>query len=121
MKKFLFALALLPLFVLSPHNARASAALAIDTNQGASYGWAINYSNQANADAYAVAQCGGSCSVVMRFTHTCAAYAADQTGGSTAYGWAYDPNVNNASNRALTFCQSRGGTGCIVRVWGCDR
>ncbi len=51
----------------------------------------------------------------------CAAYAADQESGSTAYGWAesYDSS-QSAQQRALGECRSRGGSQCIVRAWGCN-
>jgi hypothetical protein len=120
MKNLPLVLSLIPLLILAPR-AFAAASLAIDANQGSSYGWAINYNSQAIADSYALSQCGSTCSVVMRFAHTCAAYAADQANDSTAYGWAYSPNLANAQNNALSYCQSRGGTNCIVRVYGCDR
>ena len=59
----------------------------------------------------------------------CAAYAADQAAGSTAYGWGIQApgtvgssGESGAKNRALFECRKRGGSNssCIVRVWGCD-
>ena len=52
----------------------------------------------------------------------CAAYAADQDADSTAVGWAesYD-SAAGARQAALSECRSRGGgSGCVVRVWGCN-
>ena len=51
----------------------------------------------------------------------CAAYAADQDEDSTTVGWAesYD-SADGARQRALSECGSRGGSGCMVRVWGCN-
>ena len=52
----------------------------------------------------------------------CAAYAADQDADSAAVGWAesYD-SAAGARQAALAECRSRGsGTGCMVRVWGCN-
>ena len=69
----------------------------------------------------ALQECGSGCSVVLTFRR-CAAYAADQDANSTAVGWAesYD-SATGARQAALAECRSRGnGTGCIVRVWGCN-
>lgn len=93
--------------------------LAVDYGQGRAYGWAVNFDNQASADNYAQSQCGGRCSVVMRFANTCAAYSVDQSQGSTATGWATAPSVGQAQNAATQYCQSRGGRYCQTRVWGC--
>ena len=52
----------------------------------------------------------------------CAAYAADQDADSTAVGWAksYD-SAAGAWQAALAECRSRaGGSGCVVRAWGCN-
>ena len=106
-----------------PFPAIAAGALAIDENRGDQWGWAVGYSTQAAADQHALNECGYGCSIVMRFSNSCAAYAADQNRDSTAVGWAYGfSNSSAAQNRALQECQYRGGTGayCIVRVWGCD-
>lgn len=121
MKKLVLAIAVFAIAV--PSISVAAGALAIDTNQGDQWGWAVNYPSQADADRRALNECGYGCSIVMRFSNTCAAYAADQSRGSTAYGWAYGySNSSGAQNRALQECQARGGAGsyCIVRVWGCD-
>ena len=121
MKRLLLAMAALAFAV--PSWSGAAGALAVDTNQGDQWGWAVNYPSQADADRRALNECGYGCSIVMRFANTCAAYAADQQRASTAYGWAYGyNNASGAQNRALQECQYRGGSGayCIVRVWGCD-
>ena len=95
-------------------------ALAIDSNQGQSWGWAIDYPTQSAAAERALAECGADCSVVMHFSDECAAYAADQTERSTVYGWAsgYDSGAA-AQSRAMAECRDNGGTSCIVRTWGC--
>ena len=70
----------------------------------------------------ALSECGEQCRVVMRFSGECAAYAADQAAGSTAYGWANGfESGAGARGRALAECQQKGGTSCIVRSWGCTR
>ena len=96
-------------------------ALAIDGRQGDQWGWAVDYDTAAAAREMALQGCGPGCSVVLTFGR-CAAYAADQDANSTAVGWAesYD-SAAGARQAALAECRSRGsGTGCIVRVWGCN-
>lgn len=121
MKKLAFAIAM---FVFAaPATSMAAGALAIDTNQGDQWGWAVDYPSQTDADRRALNECGYGCSIVMRFSNTCAAYAADQAHGSTVYGWAHGySSSSGAQNGALSECRLRGGAGsqCIVRVWGCD-
>lgn len=94
-------------------------ALAIDSNQGRAWGWAIDYPNVQAAQQRALAECGQNCRVVMTFSDQCAAYAADQTRGSTIYGWAKDNTNARAKNRALNACREHGGKSCALRVWGC--
>ena len=95
-------------------------ALAIDERQGDQYGWAVDYETTAAAQAAAMRECGAGCSVVLTFAR-CGAYAADQDAASTAVGWAesFDSAVA-ARQAALSECGSRGGSGCTVRVWGCN-
>ena len=52
----------------------------------------------------------------------CAAYAADQDADSSALGWAESySSATAAQQAAVGECSSRGGgSGCIVRVWGCN-
>ena len=94
-------------------------ALAIDERQGDQYGWAVDYETAGAARQRALSECGSGCSVVLTFER-CAAYAADQEAGSTVYGWAesYD-SAAGARQRALAECGSL-GSGCTVRVWGCN-
>ena len=97
-------------------------ALAIDASQGESWGWAIDYPTPSAAAERALAEYGSDCSIVMRFSGECAAYAADQTEGSTVYGWAsgYESG-GGAQARAMAECREKGGASCIVRAWGCTR
>src|SRR5690606_2448920 len=101
-------------------NAYAAGALAIDGNQGKSYGFAYGYSSASEASNRALSECGRGCSVVKVFSGGCAAYAADQSSGSTVYGWATGPNVSHVKSSALQYCRSQGGSQCIVRVWACE-
>ena len=97
-------------------------ALAIDSNQGSKWGWSVDYPTAEAASRRALSECGESCRVVMKFSGECAAYAADQTAGSTIYSWADGyQSGSGARGRALSECQQKGGTSCIVRSWGCTR
>ena len=96
-------------------------ALAIDERQGEQWGWAVDYETAAAARARALGECGPGCSVVLTFGR-CAAYAADQDADSTAVGWAEAyASASAAQEAALGECRARGGgSGCIVRAWGCN-
>ena len=95
-------------------------ALAVDERQGDHWGWAVDYETTAAARAVALRECGAGCSVVLTFDR-CGAYVADQDNASTAFGWAEAyASADAARQRALAECRSRGGSGCVVRVWGCN-
>ena len=95
-------------------------ALAIDEGQGDQYGWAVDYETTAAAGEAALRECGAGCSVVLTFGR-CGAYATDQDTDSTAVGWAEAySSAEVARQTALAQCRSRGGSGCVVRVWGCN-
>ena len=96
-------------------------ALAIDERQGDQWGWAVDYETASAARARALGECGSGCSVVLTFGR-CAAYAAGQDADSTAVGWAEAYGSGSAAQEAaLAECRSRGGgSGCIVRAWGCN-
>ena len=95
-------------------------ALAIDERQGDQYGWAVDYETAASAQSAALRECGAGCSVVLTFER-CAAYAADQDADSTAVGWSESSSsADGARQAALAECGSRGGSGCVVRAWGCN-
>ena len=95
-------------------------ALAVDERQDDQYGWAVDYETAGAAQARALSECGGGCRVELTFNR-CAAYAADQAADSTAVGWAESfTSSSSAQQAALSECSSRGGSGCVVRVWGCN-
>lgn len=107
-------------FGLAATQVHAAGALAIDSNQGLQYGFAYDYPDLSQAQDRALSECGSNCEVVLNFENGCAAYAADQVNGSTAYGWGADFNAGNAQSRAISECQDRGGNACVVRSWGCN-
>ena len=96
-------------------------ALAVDERQGDQWGWAVDYETASAAQERALGECGSGCSVVLTFGR-CAAYASDQDADSTAVGWAEAYASGSAAQQsALSECRSRGGgSGCIVRAWGCN-
>ena len=96
-------------------------ALAIDGSQGDQWGWAVDYETAVAARDVALRECGSGCSVVLTFER-CGAYAADQDAASTAVGWGQSyASSSDAREAALRECRSRGGgSGCVVRVWGCN-
>lgn len=105
-----------------PGSAGSHGALAIDSKQGTSWGWAIDYPTASAATERALSECGNGCSIIMSFADECAAFAADQATGSTANGWAKGHGSGgDARARALAECANRGGNSCIVRAWGCTR
>ena len=114
--------AILALVALVPPSAAQSlvGALAVDERQGDQWGWAVDHETAATAQAAALRECGSGCSVVLTFGR-CGAYAADQDADSTAVGWAETrASPTRAQQAALAECRSRGGSGCVVRVWGCN-
>ena len=83
-------------------------------------GLAVDYETAGAAQGAALGECGSGCSVVLTFAR-CAAYAADQAAESTAVGWAESYGSAAAARQAaLSECSLRGGSGCLVRVWGCN-
>jgi hypothetical protein len=101
-------------------HAMAAGALAIDSNKGDQYGFSYDYPNPEQAEQRALRECGRGCHVVLRFGNGCGAYAADQSKTSGAYGWAITPSSNGAQKTAVSECQAKGGSRCMVRSWGCD-
>lgn len=108
------------LLALGGSQAMAAGSLAIDTLQGEKYGFSFNHPSIDQADARATRECGGDCSVVLRFRAECAAYSADQAKGSNAYGWATGATSSAVQARANSECRAKGGSSCKVRAWGCD-
>ena len=96
-------------------------ALAVDERRGDQWGWAVDYETAGAARARALRECGAGCTVVLTFAR-CGAYAADQDAGSTAVGWGESySSAAEAQQAALSECSARGGgSGCVVRAWGCN-
>ena len=95
-------------------------ALAIDSLKGSAWGWGVDYETLQGAEERVLRECRSeSCHVVMTFTNQCGALAADQTEGSTVYGWAKGSDAADTRARALARCSERGGTSCLIRAWGC--
>ena len=96
-------------------------ALAVDERRGDQWGWAVDYKTAGAARARALRECGAGCTVVLTFAR-CGAFAADQDAGSTAVGWGESyASAADAQRVALSECSARGGgSGCVVRAWGCN-
>lgn len=119
MKSIGVALALLALSLPLP--AAAEGALAIDALHGTQWGYSIDQYDQWAADERAVSECGPNCSVVVRFSGGCAAYAVDPRRGSTVFGWGTARYKDGAQERALDECEARANGGrCMIRVWACE-
>jgi hypothetical protein len=101
-------------------NVHAAGALAIDDNQGDQYGFSHGYQTTSDAANRALSECGGNCRIVQTFTSGCAAYAADQRSGNSAYGWATGSSGGQVQSAASQYCRGQGGTQCTVRAWACD-
>ena len=97
-------------------------ALAIDERQGDQYGWAVDYETASAAQERALQECGSGCSVVLTFGRCRGLRGGPGRAGSTAVGWAESfDSAAGAWQAALSECGSRGGgSGCTVRVWGCN-
>jgi Domain of unknown function (DUF4189) len=119
MFRLLPGLAVVTLFAL-PGTALAFGSLAIQSNHGGRVGWAHNFPTQDEADEEAQRDCGPSCTVVLQFHNTCAAYATDQNGGSTVFGWSIGATRAKAESSALDQCESSGGGNCETKVWACE-
>ncbi|MCC5866679.1 MAG: DUF4189 domain-containing protein [Wenzhouxiangella sp.] len=100
--------------------ALAMGALAIDGNQGRAFGFSYNQPDRATARDVALRECGRGCYVVRDFSSGCAAYAADQSSGSTIYGWGTATTSVSAQNVAMDYCRRHGGSRCVVRAWACN-
>ncbi|MES2400475.1 MAG: DUF4189 domain-containing protein [Pseudomonadota bacterium] len=106
--------------IFAGSHALAAGSLAIDTLQGEKYGFSFNHPSADLADQRSMRECGADCSVVLRFSSQCGAYAADQAKGSNAYGWGTGTTSSNTQARAMSECRAKGGSSCKVRAWGCD-
>ena len=84
--------------------------------------WAVDYETAAVVWGAALRECRSGCSVVLTFGR-CAALRGEQDLDGTAVGWAESHgSAAEARQAALSECDFRGGgSGRIVRVWGCKR
>jgi hypothetical protein len=103
-----------------PTSAFAFGALAIQSNHGGNIGWSHNYNTKEDAEDRAMSECGPHCTVVLDYWNGCAAYATDQSGGSTVYGWGTGDTRGNAEDSAQQQCEEHGGDQCTIQVWSCE-
>lgn len=115
----LCAAALSVLLMFAPTPAFANGALAIGAC--GAYGYARGYANPAQAEAAALAKCSGKhCKVVASVRGTCMAFAVELSNPCGSYGYATEPVLARAQNRALRECHRNGGKDCVIRTFACD-
>ena len=126
-----FALSTMLVLTAVCQEAVAVGAIAIDQNwvsqrqlQRPPVGATINYTNEAEAKAEALRQCGRpGCTVVGTFYNACMGYAYDGTQGSSIWSVA---SIEMGYNRdflrqeARNICRQRGGQLCVDGVVYCD-
>lgn len=101
--------------------AMGAGALAIDGHQGGQYGFNYNVAKMDQAETKALKDCGKGCQVVLRFESGCAAFAADQSTESKAYGWGALATSSESQARAIASCEARGGKSCKIKASGCNK
>ena len=106
--------------ILSVPYASANGSIAIDKDNRTHYGMSWGKDSERRADEFANDNCTGNCSIIFRFSNTCAALATEQTRHG-AYGYAHDDDLENAKHKAKRECESSGGSECRVIISGCDR
>lgn len=99
--------------------AHAAGAMAVGTC--AAYGYAFDFSDQAEAETAALQKCTGQqCRVVLGLKKTCAAFAIDGRKPCGPHGFASARTLGPAQNSALQQCYKYGGKECMIRAWACD-
>jgi len=94
-------------------------ALAVDNEREQRFGIAYSYRSRDDARSRARRECGRNCSIVSEFEE-CIAYAADETRGSSVFGWGENRSRRSAEDRALYECSRHGGRRCVIRGWACN-
>jgi hypothetical protein len=86
---------------------------AIATNESGEWGYAYNYTTQAQAEAEALKQCGKSdCEVRVWFANACGAVAEN----AEIIGWGWGESREEAEAKAITAC---GRGNCTITTWAC--
>ena len=76
------------------------------------------WDSQAKANNTALSQCGAGCEVVMEFANgQCAALAR---GTNMSLGWATGSSKADASQKAVSQCQTYSGIGCAALLAECS-
>jgi len=105
----------------SPAPAIQFAAIAYSVDTG-TYGYGYRYPSQAEAEKRALQECNKrvpaqDCQALFWFKDACGTLARAT---STAYGWAWDEQVEVSKKEALQQCSSHGGTDCQVLLSVCS-
>lgn len=96
-----------------------SAAGAFAVGKCGAYGQAFDYPGEAAALAAARKQCQGECTTIT-MKRACAALAIDMRDPCGAHGYAVEPRISGALNKAMKKCYEFGGKDCVIRAWACD-
>ena len=76
------------------------------------------WDSQAKANNTALSQCGAGCEVVIEFGNgQCAALAR---GTNMSLGWATGSSKADASQKAVSQCQTYSGIGCVALLAECN-
>ena len=76
------------------------------------------WDSQAKANNTALSQCGAGCEVVIEFGNgQCAALAR---GTNMSLGWATGSSKADASQKAVSQCQTYSGIGCVALLAECS-
>ncbi len=87
----------------------------------AAYGYAFDFTDQAQAETAALQKCSGrQCKIVLALKRSCAAFAIDGHKPCGPNGYASARRLGPAQNVALRQCYKFGGKDCVIRAWACD-
>ncbi len=98
----------------------ADAASALAVGRCGAFGYGLDFVRMADAEAAALAKCGGQCTVVARTHKGCAAFAVDVKNVCGPHGWSSAARLGRAQNAALKECYRFGGHECVIRAFLCD-
>ncbi len=84
------------------------------------YGYWKGADSQAGAERRAMEACKGrDCKIEVWFRNSCGALATGE--GGQIVGWAHEPNLHEAEDRAIRACRNEGGRRCRVLISTCSR
>ncbi len=121
MRSGLLLAALAALIATSTTGSTGRAAGAMAVGVCAAYGYAFDFTDQAQAETAALHKCSGrQCKIVLALKKSCAAFAIDGHKPCGPNGYASARRLGQAQNVALRQCYKFGGKDCVIRAWACD-